>query len=248
VYLSSKSHPRIAQFDVYTPKLEIRLFLCCELVPNCFNYGGILDYALHRYPTHIWSPNHCRRMCICPAKAIQEALNLTFIHPGWRFDCFYAVNLCSAYTHWAYALHRCPTHIRSPNYCHRMCICQAIAFQKSLKFTFIHPGSRFDYLYALNLSHTAAMVWVFWSMLYTGTRHIFSLPTTALACVFVKQWAPKSRSDWRVYTWARDSTVSVLSPCLKMLLWWRYFGFWCTRNTHIFALPTTVVACVLVKS
>jgi hypothetical protein len=129
VYLSSNSHPRIAQINVYTPGLENWLLACSQLVPNCCIDGGILDFALHRYPTHI----------------------------------------------------------RSPNYSHRMCVCPAIAFQKSLKLTFIHSGSRFDCFHALNLCQTASMMWVFWSMLYAGTPLIFGLPTTAIACVFVKQ-------------------------------------------------------------
>ena len=83
--------------------------------------------------------------------------------------------------------HRYSTHILSPNYCRRMCICQAIVIQKSLKLTFIHPDSRIDCLHALNLCQTAWMTWVFWIMLYTGTPHIFGLPTTVIACVFVKQ-------------------------------------------------------------
>ena len=129
VYLSSNSHPKVAQIDVYTLGLEIWLLSCCQLVPNCFNDVGILEYALHRYPTHI----------------------------------------------------------RFPNYCHRMCIGQAIVIQKSMKMTFIHPDRRFDCLYALNLCQTASMMEVFWIMLYTGTPHIFGLPTTVIACVFVKQ-------------------------------------------------------------
>ena len=129
VYLSSNSHPRIAQFDVYTPRLKNWLLASTQLVPNCFNDVGILEYALHRYPTHI----------------------------------------------------------RFPNYCNRMCIGQEIVIQKSMKMTFIHPDRRFDCLYALNLCQTASMMEVFWIMLYPGTPHIFGLPTTVIACVFVKQ-------------------------------------------------------------
>ena len=86
-----------------------------------------------------------------------------------------------------YTLHRYFPHILSPNYSHRMCICQAIVIQKSLKLPFIHSDSRIDCFHALNVCQTASMAEVFWSMLYTGTPHIFALPTTAVACVFVKQ-------------------------------------------------------------
>ena len=129
VYLSSNSHPKVAQIDVYTLGLKNWLLSCSQRMPNCFNGGGILDYALHRYPTHIRSPNYCRRMCICQAIGPQKELKLTFIHSGWRFDWF-----C-----------------------------------------------------ALNLFQTASIIKVLWSILYTGTPHIFGLPTAVIACVFVKQ-------------------------------------------------------------
>jgi len=47
VYLSSHSHPKIAQIDVYTPGLEIRLLSCSQLVPNCIKDIGILDSVVH---------------------------------------------------------------------------------------------------------------------------------------------------------------------------------------------------------
>jgi len=45
------------------------------------------------------------------------------------------------------------------------------------------------------LCHTASIMEVFWIMLYTGTPHIFGLPTTVIACVLVKQQTPKKRSN-----------------------------------------------------
>ena len=129
VYLSRNSHPKVAQIDVYTLGLKNWLLPCSQRMPNCFNGGGSLEYAVHRYPTHI----------------------------------------------------------RSPNYCRRMCICQAIGPQKELKLTFVHSGLRFDWFCALNVWQTAAMMLVFWIILYTGTPHIFALPTAVIACVFVKQ-------------------------------------------------------------
>ena len=127
--LSRNRHRNIAEIDVYTQRLEIGLFLCCQPVPNCFNHWGILDSTLHRHPTHILSPNHC----------------------------------------------------------HRMCLCQEIGTEKSLKWTFIHMGSKFQCFYAVNLCPTASIIEVFWIPLYTGTPHIFCLPTTAIACVSVKE-------------------------------------------------------------
>jgi hypothetical protein len=129
VCLSSNRPSKRAQIDVYTLGLEIRLVLCSQLVPNCFNDRGILDYALHRYPTHI----------------------------------------------------------RSPDYCHRMRIGQAIDIENALKLSFVHSDSGIDCCDALNLCQTASMMWVLWIMLYTGTPHIFALQTTAITCVFGKQ-------------------------------------------------------------
>ena len=129
VYLSSNRPSKRAQIYVYTPGLKNSLLSCSPLVPNCFNGGGILDYALHRYPTHI----------------------------------------------------------RSPDYCHRMRIGQAIDIENALKLSFVHSDSGIDCCDALNLCQTASMMWVLWIMLYTGTPHIFSLPTAVIACVFVKQ-------------------------------------------------------------
>ncbi len=127
VSLSRNRHRRIAEIDVHTQGLNISLLLCCQHVPNCFNHWGILDSTLHRYPTHILSPNHCHRMCLCQGIGTEKALKLTFIHKGSRFHCFYAVNLCQ----------------------------------------------------------TASMIEVFWIPLYTGTPHIFGLPATAISCVSV---------------------------------------------------------------
>ena len=129
VSLSRNRHRRIAEIDVYTLTLDISLLLCCQLVPNCLTHWGILDCTLHRYPTHILSPNHCHRMCLCQGIGTDESLKSTFIHQGSTFHCFYAVNLCQ----------------------------------------------------------TAWIIEVFWIALYTGTPHIFCLPTTAIACVFVKE-------------------------------------------------------------
>ena len=129
VSLSRNRHRRIDEIDVYTQRLDISLLLCCQLVPNCFNHWGILDCTFHRYPTHIPSPNHC----------------------------------------------------------HRMCLCQGIGTEESLKLTFIHKGSTFHWFYAVNLCQTASIIEVFRIVLYTGTPHIFRLPTTVIACVFVKE-------------------------------------------------------------
>ena len=82
-------------------------------------------------------------------------------------------------------LHRHPTHILSPNLCHRMC--QGKGTEKSLKLTFIHQDSRLDIFYPVNLCQTSSIIVVSRIPLYTGTPHILSLPTTVIACVWVKE-------------------------------------------------------------
>jgi hypothetical protein len=82
VYWSSHSHPRIAQIDVYTLRLEMRLLSCSQLVPNCFNDEGTLEYAPRRYPTHIRCPNYWHHMCMCQAIGTEKALKFTLIHTG----------------------------------------------------------------------------------------------------------------------------------------------------------------------
>ena len=94
VSLSRNRHRKIAEIDVYTQRLEFSLLVCCQHVPNCFNHWGILDSTLHIYPTHILSPNHCHRMCLCQGIGTEKSLKLTFIHKGSSFHCLYAVNMC----------------------------------------------------------------------------------------------------------------------------------------------------------
>jgi hypothetical protein len=181
--------------------------VCSHLVPNCFNDGGILEYALHRCPTHIRSRNYCHRMCICQATTTEKSLKLTFIRPGSRFDCLYTLNwFKNASMMLVFWIVLC-----------RMRICQVIAIQKSLKLTFIHPGWRFDCFCAVILCQTSSMMLVFWIMLYTGTPHTFGLPTTAITFVFVKKQTPKQSSNCRLYTRARYLTVFTLSSCAKLL-------------------------------
>jgi hypothetical protein len=146
------------------------------------------------------------------------------------------------------AVHMYHTHIRCPNYCHDMCICQAIVIQKSLKFTFIHPVWRFDCLHALNLCQTASMTEVFWNMLFAGTPHIFGLPTTAIACVFVKQQTPKKRSNCRLYTRARELVSFMLSTCAKLLRWCWYFGICCTQVPHTYSVSQLLPSHVYLPS
>ena len=128
VYLSSNRHRKSAQIHVYTLGLDNWVLLCSQHVSNCFNDEGILDSALQWYHTHIRSPNHCHRMCICQEKATEKALKFTFIHTGSRIECFHALNPCQ----------------------------------------------------------TASMMKVFWTLLYSGNPRKFGLPTTVIACVLVK--------------------------------------------------------------
>ena len=148
--------------------------LCSTQVPHTYSVSRLL-------PSHAyWSSNRhrqCAQTVVCTLGLGNRLLWCSQLVP----NCFNDVGILDS------AVHRYSTHIRPPKYSHRMCICQAIVIQKSLKFTFIHSGSRFDWFYALNLCQTASMTEVFWIMLYTGTPHIFGLPTTVIACVLVQK-------------------------------------------------------------
>ena len=147
--------------------------LCSTQIPNTYSVSQLL-------PSHVYLSSNKHR----------EVAQIDVYTPGleiWLLSCSQLVSKCfNDAGILDSAVHMYHTHIRSPNCSHRMCICQAIVIQKSLKLTFIHPGSTFDCFHALNVCQTASMMWVFWIMLYTGTPHIFGLPTTAVACVFVK--------------------------------------------------------------
>jgi hypothetical protein len=80
------------------------------------------------------------------------------------------------------------------------------------------------------------MMWVFWIVLYTGTPHIFGLPNTVIACVFVKQQTPKKRSNWRLYTRVRDPTGFMMSTCAKLFQWCWYSGFCSKQVPHTYSV------------
>ena len=63
----------------------------CAKVLQCW---GILDSTLHRYPTHILSPNHCHHMCLWHGIGTETSLKWTIIDTDSRFHCFYVVNFC----------------------------------------------------------------------------------------------------------------------------------------------------------
>ena len=52
-----------------------------------------------------------------------------------------------------------------------MCICDGIGTQKSLKFTFIHTDTTFDWSYDLNFRHTPSMLEVSQRLVHAGTPH-----------------------------------------------------------------------------
>ena len=189
-------------------------------MPNCCNDAGILDCALHRYPTHIRSPNYCHHICMCQEIGIQKSLKLTFIHPGSRFNCLYAVNLCQTASmtlvFWNMIYTGTPHTFGLPTTA-ITCLFVKQQTPKKRSNTRLYTGWRFDCFYALILCQTASITEVFWSMLYTGTPHIFGLGTTTNTCVFVKEQTPKKRSNTRLYTRAGDSTAFMLSTCAKLL-------------------------------
>jgi hypothetical protein len=102
-------------------------------------------------------------------------------------SCQFVPNYLNHCPVWDFTLHTHPTHILSANNCHHMCLDQGIWTGKTLKLTFIHQDSRLDIFYSVNLCQTSSIILVSGIPLYTGTPHVSSLPTTVIACVWVKE-------------------------------------------------------------
>jgi hypothetical protein len=79
------------------------------------------------------------------------------------------------------ALHRYPTHIRSLNYCHRMCICQGIVSEQSLKL-FIHTDSTFHFCNSVNVGSSASMMDVVVYYCHTGRTCTYCRHAEILNC------------------------------------------------------------------
>jgi hypothetical protein len=89
-----------------------------------------------------------------------------------------------------------------------MCLCQVISTETSVKSTFIDKDSTFHYFNDVNLWQTASIIEVFWITLYTGTPHIFRLPTPLLLSL-VKHGneVPEPFETWLLYLEMVLSTV-----------------------------------------
>ena len=109
LYLPRNRHRKSAQKLVYTHGVDISLLLCCQRVPNCFNDESTLDCALHRYPTHIRSPNYCHRMFICQGVGSEQSLKLSFIHTNSTFHFCNSVNVGSSASMMDVAVYYCHT-------------------------------------------------------------------------------------------------------------------------------------------
>ena len=247
-YWWSNSHAKVAEIDVYTRRLENWMLLCCQLVPNCFNDVGILDYALHRYPTHIRSPNYCRRMCICQAIAIQKSLKLkvyTLVLGIRLLWCSQRVPNClNDGGIWDSAPHR----YRSPNYCRRMCICPAKAIQESLKLTFIHPVSKIDCFYALNLCQTDAMMLVFCIVLYTYHTHIRCPNYCHHRCICQATDTETALKLPFIHSGQIFDYFYAVILCQTASMTKVFWSMFHTGTPHIFGLPTTAITFALVNN
>ena len=82
--------------------------------------------------------------------------------------------------------------------------------------------------------------------LYTRTPHIFCLPTTAITCVSTKEYEPKKRWNWRLYTKTQHVAAFIDSfnlcqtaSIIEVLGIPLYTG-----TPHVLSLQTTDIACV----
>jgi hypothetical protein len=99
--------------------VDISLVLCCQLQPKSFNDRDTPESSPHRYPTYIWSHNHCHHMCFCEAIGIRKSFKFTSIH-----GVDISLLLCSQLLPKSFndtdmpesSPHRYPTHIRSHNH------------------------------------------------------------------------------------------------------------------------------------
>ena len=146
----------------------------CTQVPHTYSVSQLL-------PSHVYlSSNRHRRSAQIDVYTLGFEIRQVLC-------CQRVPNCCNDAGILDSAPRRYHTHIRSPNYCHHICICPGIGTKKALKNWFIHTVSTFHCFYAVNVCQTVSMMKVLWIVLYTGTPHIFGLPTTAIACSFVKE-------------------------------------------------------------
>ena len=176
-------------------------------------------------------------MCIREEIGTEKSLKLSFFTLGLEISLFLYCQLVSKCFNDAGILdsapHRYPTHIQSHNYCHRVCICQGIDTEKSLKFSFIHTWSRFDCFHVLNLCQRASEMEVFWIMPHIGTPHIFGLPTTDITWVCARNRHRKNDQIVVFYTRSPHFTVFMIA---KLFQWCRYFGFCPMQVPHTYSV------------
>jgi hypothetical protein len=160
---------------------------CAQLVQSLRYFGFHFTQVPHTYSVSQPLPSH-----VSLSRNRHRRITEIDVHTqGFEISLILWCQLVSnCFNHWGIldsTLHRYPIHILSPNHCHHMCLCQGIGTKESQKSTFIHEDSTFHYFYDVNMCPTGSIIEVFCIPLYTGTPYIFCLPTTVIACVFVKE-------------------------------------------------------------
>jgi hypothetical protein len=144
---------------------------------------GLIMFALWAFEKHLWK-HYTSLETFWSTVMVDSHTSML------KFHCFYTVNMCQTdsiievfwiplYTGTPY-IFCLPTTVS-------MCLCQGIGTEESQKSTFIHKDSTFHCFHVVNMCPTGSIIEVFWIPLYTGTPYIFCLPTTTIACVFVKE-------------------------------------------------------------
>ena len=172
-----------------------------------------MDSTLHRYPTQILFPKHCHHMCLSQGTGTKK---LTFVDTVSKFDCFCAVTFCQTAS--VIEVFWIPLYTGTP---HVFCLPNTViacvfVSQNPLNFTFIHTDSTCQWSYALNFRQTPAIIEISRAQVHTGTPHIICHTNTAIACVSVKVWAVKNRSNSRLYTRTRHVSGFMLSTSAKL--------------------------------
>ena len=150
------------------------LSTCAKLLQSLRYFGFHFTQAPHTYSVSQPLPSHVSLSRNRHRKIVEMDVHTHGLEISMLLCCQPVPN---GFNHWGIldsTLHRHPTHILSPNHCHRMCLGQGIGTEKSLKLTFIHKGSRCHCFYAVNLCQTASMIDM-WDSICIRKTSIFTL-------------------------------------------------------------------------
>ena len=193
VYLWSNGQPRIDQIHFYTHGLDIQSFMYPGFYSTIMKVSRILIHTntehMFGLPTtvitcvlYLWRNGQSK---IAQIVCYTQHLDISLVLWSQLVPKSFNDGVMSDSTP-----HRHPTHIKSPNYCHRMCICEGIDTEKSLNLSFIHPTSTFHFVYVLNFRQSPSMMEVSQILLLTGrsSSSWYRLKTSSVSHPLTREW------------------------------------------------------------